>query len=245
MSAASESDRRLWLRQRLRAERELFAKSPAFAAAHAALAGHLAAVLARLEPQCLGLYWAIRAEFNAALALRDDAIVGNMPWALPFTRREPREMHFRAWDGTPPRLVDDCRIPASDGAPVLPDVVLVPCVGFTRAGYRLGYGGGYFDRWLYLNFTYQQVQAALAGHGVALARIALVFEALARGELVEPFGPAGRTTSPYTYWLIEGTGGRTRPEVRQFYDWVEAQAALTRVAIGETRGDDGGPGPGD
>ncbi len=39
-------------------------------------------------------------------------------------------------------------------------------------------------RWLYLNFTYQQVQAALAGHGVALARTALVFEALQGGELV-------------------------------------------------------------
>jgi 5-formyltetrahydrofolate cyclo-ligase len=26
--------------------------------------------------------------------------------------------------------------------------VLVPCLGFTREGYRLGYGGGYFDRWL-------------------------------------------------------------------------------------------------
>lgn len=148
MSAAPESDRRLLLRQRLRAERELFATSPACVAAQAALARHLAAVLARLEPQCLGLYWAIRSEFNAALALREDAIVGRMPWALPFTRREPREMHFRAWDGTPPRLVDDCRIPASDGAPVLPDVVLVPCVGFTREGFRLGYGGGYFDRFM-------------------------------------------------------------------------------------------------
>ena len=29
-----------------------------------------------------------------------------------------------------------------------PDVVLVPCVGFTAQGWRLGYGGGYFDRYL-------------------------------------------------------------------------------------------------
>ncbi|HEV7914231.1 MAG TPA: LysR family transcriptional regulator, partial [Albitalea sp.] len=47
-------------------------------------------------------------------------------------------------------------------------------------------------RWLYLNFTYQQVQAALAGQGVALARVALVAEQLERGDLVEPFGAAGR-----------------------------------------------------
>jgi len=88
-------------------------------------------------------------------------------------------------------------------------------------------------RWLYLNFTYQQVQAALAGQGVALARVALVYEALARGELVEPFGAAGRTTSPYCYWLIAAPGGRARPEVRQFCEWVLSQAALTRAATGE------------
>jgi 5,10-methenyltetrahydrofolate synthetase len=57
-------------------------------------------------------------------------------------------MEFRRWDGTAPTAVDECGIGSSDGAPVVPDVLLVPCVGFTDAGHRLGYGGGYYDRWL-------------------------------------------------------------------------------------------------
>ena len=88
-------------------------------------------------------------------------------------------------------------------------------------------------RWLYLNFTYQQVQAALAGHGVALARVALVFEALQRGELIEPFGDARRMSSPYLYWLTVSPVGKARPEVEQFCDWVLEQARITRHAIGE------------
>ena len=92
-------------------------------------------------------------------------------------------------------------------------------------------------RWLYLNFTYQQVQAALAGHGVALARVALVFEALQRGELIEPFGAAGRLASPAAYWLLVGTGRLARPEVERFCDWVLTQAADTRRAVGEGDGE--------
>lgn len=88
------------------------------------------------------------------------------------------------------------------------------------------------QRWLYLNFTYQQVQAALAGHGVALARVPLVFEALQRGELVEPFGDAGRLTSPFSYWMLVAPGRRARPEVAKFADWVEAEAKATRDAVG-------------
>jgi LysR family glycine cleavage system transcriptional activator len=88
-------------------------------------------------------------------------------------------------------------------------------------------------RWLYLNFTYQQVQAALAGHGIALARVPLVFEALQRGELVEPFGLAGRVGSPFSYWMLVAPESRGRPEVIQFSAWVEAEGAATRAAIGD------------
>jgi 5,10-methenyltetrahydrofolate synthetase len=57
-------------------------------------------------------------------------------------------MQFLGWDGADPSRQDECGIPTSQGQPVVPDVVLVPCVGFTADGFRLGYGGGYFDRTL-------------------------------------------------------------------------------------------------
>ncbi len=88
-------------------------------------------------------------------------------------------------------------------------------------------------RWMFLNFTYQQVQAALGGQAVALARLALVADALERGDLVEPFGPGHRLGSPLSYWLLQSETARQRPEVRQFGDWVLAQAAQTRRSIGE------------
>ena len=88
-------------------------------------------------------------------------------------------------------------------------------------------------RWLYLNFTYQQVQSALAGQGVALARLPLVAEQLQSGDLVEPFGPEGRVATPLAYWLITPANSRARKEVDEFCGWVERLAAQTRLALGE------------
>ena len=142
---------RLTLRRQLLARREAFASSPDAAAADAALANKLATVLRELEPDVLGLYWALGSEFNAARSLAPELDAMKWPLALPFTRRSPREMHYRAWDGQSPTLLDECGIGSCAGAVVVPDVLLVPCVGFTADGFRLGYGGGYFDRWLALH----------------------------------------------------------------------------------------------
>lgn len=68
--------------------------------------------------------------------------------ALPWASKSPVSMVFRLWDGQTPSEVDACGIPSSAGRETVPDVVLVPCVGFTAEGWRLGYGGGYFDRYL-------------------------------------------------------------------------------------------------
>ena len=136
------------LRKALLAQREAFVAGTDFEAAGAALGHQLTRVLSELEPQTLGLYWPHRCEFNAVGALVADSTFAKVPLALPFAQRKPVQMHYRAWDRTPPAAVDECGFATSHGAPVAPDVVLAPCVGFTASGYRLGYGGGYFDRWL-------------------------------------------------------------------------------------------------
>ena len=136
------------LRKRLLEERLLFAASDAAVKGASALGRELRAVISKLEPRCLGLYWPQRAEFNAPAVLGADEGLAKSPLALPFARRAPPNMHYRLWNGKAPTIVDECRIPASDGAEVVPDVVLVPCVGYTGSGFRLGYGGGFFDRWL-------------------------------------------------------------------------------------------------
>ncbi|HSW08206.1 LysR substrate-binding domain-containing protein [Aquabacterium sp.] len=86
-------------------------------------------------------------------------------------------------------------------------------------------------RWIYLNYTHQQVQGALAGQGIALARMPMVHELLARGELVEPFGPAGRLAGDASYWLILLPQARLRPALQAFADWVRSEAAHTRAAM--------------
>ncbi len=112
------------------------------------LARQLSTVLLTLSPERLGLYWPIRSEFNAPAACLADTRLDAVPFSLPYCVRSPISLGFRAWSRQPPTLRDECGIPSGDGPAAEPDVVLVPCVGFTASGYRLGYGGGYFDRWM-------------------------------------------------------------------------------------------------
>ena len=87
-------------------------------------------------------------------------------------------------------------------------------------------------RWLYFNYAYQMTQAALAGQGVVLARLPLVSEALAHGDLVEVL-PHTRMDSPMAYWLITGPRSSLRPEIQAFCQWLNAQAATTRKTSGD------------
>lgn len=72
------------------------------------------------------------------------------PIGLPTMPGKHRPLAFRAW--RPGLDLQDggfgTRVPPPEAAPVTPRVLLVPLLVFDRAGYRLGYGGGFYDRTL-------------------------------------------------------------------------------------------------
>jgi len=94
-------------------------------------------------------------------------------------------------------------------------------------------------RWLYFNYAYQMVQAALTGQGVVLARLPLVAESVANGDLIEVLPQQQRMDSPMAYWLLVGPRSAARPEIRAFCAWLEQQARATRETIGEVAEKDG------
>jgi 5,10-methenyltetrahydrofolate synthetase len=96
----------------------------------------------------VAVYWPHRGEYDPRpLASRLRARGAQI--LLPVVLAPATAMIFRAWNADTllahgPHGIAE---PAA-GDPVQPTVILAPAVGFDAAGYRLGYGGGYFDRTL-------------------------------------------------------------------------------------------------
>jgi len=96
----------------------------------------------------LGVYWPFQAEFDPR-SLIDWLISTGSAVALPVVVDKKGPLEYRAWRPGE-KLVDGVwNIPIPEKRQIVtPQAVLAPLVGFDRDCYRLGYGGGYFDRTL-------------------------------------------------------------------------------------------------
>lgn len=95
-----------------------------------------------------GIYWPIRAEIDVRGIATTLAEAG-MTIAMPVIEQKATPLHFWRWDPGMDMQPGFWNIPIpAEKRVVHPDVVLAPMIGFDGANYRLGYGGGYFDRTL-------------------------------------------------------------------------------------------------
>ena len=100
-----------------------------------------------LAGMTIGFYWPFNGEVDprvAVLRLRERGARA----ALPVVVEKNAPLEFREWTPGVATVPGVFGLPVPQSPRVVPDAVLMPPVGFDAAGYRLGYGGGYFDRTL-------------------------------------------------------------------------------------------------
>lgn len=102
----------------------------------------------RLAGRTIGLCWPWRGEFDMRPLMASCYRLGARV-CLPDAVMAHQPMHYLEWrpDSTMRTDRHGIAVP-NDGAILLPELALVPVNGFDEAAYRLGYGGGYFDRTL-------------------------------------------------------------------------------------------------
>jgi 5-formyltetrahydrofolate cyclo-ligase len=102
----------------------------------------------RLPPQShplVGCYWPFRREFNCLPYMREVLRNGGGV-ALPVVIGRGHPLEFRCWTEEAKMESGVWNIPhPASGEPVFPSALVIPLVGFDDAGYRLGYGAGYYD----------------------------------------------------------------------------------------------------
>ncbi|MBC3934831.1 5-formyltetrahydrofolate cyclo-ligase [Undibacterium sp. CY7W] len=160
-------------RQTLR--RDLLAQRRAVPAAQRAawdrnLQQQLLEKMQTLRPASLALYWPIRAEPDLRAVYAELQALG-IQLALPWVVQAQAPLRFLAWQPGDAMEADSYGIPlpAQRSHLLDPAVILIPCVGFNTTAYRLGYGGGFYDR------TLAQLPQALA-LGIAYPVAACEFE---------------------------------------------------------------------
>ena len=125
----------------------LLARAGANPALGKALAGHVLAKLNIPSGAVVAGFWPMGEEIDIRPLLCELHRRGHQI-ALPETPPRGQPLVFRAWHPGMAMVAERFGTQRPTGAVVTPDIVFVPLLAFDRAGRRLGYGGGFYDRTL-------------------------------------------------------------------------------------------------
>jgi 5,10-methenyltetrahydrofolate synthetase len=163
-----------WRRQqrtRLLAQRETLPQ-PLRQQAAQCVGAQLTGLIAAGGHCSIGLYWPIKLEINLISWAQDLAQQSGIALCLPVVVDRNAPLEYWRWQSGEKlaRGFWDIPVPARRDV-VLPDLMLAPLVGFDRDNYRLGYGGGYFDRTL----AARAQRPAVIGIGYAFSALDSIF----------------------------------------------------------------------
>ncbi len=118
------------------------------AAWRAMIDGHIQSAFPVIHEGIVGFCWPYRNEYDARYLMQCVRARGGRT-ALPVVLAPRAPLEFRLWSPGDPLSQGVYGIPFPErGEGVVPDHLIVPMNGFDREGFRLGYGGGFFDRTL-------------------------------------------------------------------------------------------------
>ena len=172
---ASPEERLRWrkaLRQQS-VERRLSLSASQYAELSEKVSQHLREHFPQLAGMRVGFCWPVNNEPDLRPLIRSWSDSGKAGFTalLPVVQGHEMSLAFRAWTPESPMLTDRFGIPTPSAGPFIqPQAVLIPVNAFDAAGYRIGYGGGFFDR------TLASIKPAplSIGVGFELSRIASV-----------------------------------------------------------------------
>ena len=135
------NEKRLW-RQRCREIRGVRARE-----AGPMLEEAFERCLEEVKTGTIGICWPFGSESDLrAAALRWCGDDSARRLAVPAV--EETGIRYRLWEKDTPLTKDRAGLTVPDAEAVFPDLIFVPALGYSSQGHRLGYGGGYFDRFL-------------------------------------------------------------------------------------------------
>ena len=127
-------------------------------------------VIEEIENEYIGTYISFRDELDTK-KLNQYLLERELNLALPAIDFQTKEINFFMYDKNTELIENKFSIlePKNKDKVIFPKIILIPLLGYSKSGFRLGYGGGYYDKYLSKNdigdvkkigiaFSFQEVE---------------------------------------------------------------------------------------